>query len=75
MLGRLYQVELYLLIRILNLIYYSLEFVICLILAHFSSFFEDAHQFWASIAEGVGGHGAGAGVATASEKLSREAPQ
>ena len=29
--------------------------VTCLILDYFRSFFEGAHQFWASIAEGVGG--------------------
>ena len=79
MLGRLCLVELYSLINILNLIWYSLEFVTCLILGHFRSFFEGVHQFWASVAKGVGGWEVGVGVrwevATGSEKLSREAPQ
>ena len=53
------------LIDILNLIYYSLEFVTCLILGHFRSFFEGAHQFWASVlrgwVEGRQGRGGGEG--------------
>ena len=40
---------------------YSLEFVTWSILGHFRSFFEGLHQFWASVAEGVGGREAGAG--------------
>ena len=50
------------LIDILNLIYYSLEFVTCLILGRF---FEGAHQFWASVlrrwAGGRQGRGGGEG--------------
>ena len=50
-----------------------------MILGHFRSFFEGAHQFWDSILRGwVGGRqgwGVGREVAIASEKLSREAPQ
>ena len=53
---------------------YSLEFVTCLILGHFRSFFEGVHQLWASIAEGVGGWKVWMGrkVSTASEKPSKE---
>ena len=36
------------------IIVYSLKFVTCLISGHFRSFFEGAHQFWASAAKGVG---------------------
>ena len=69
------------LIDILNLIFYSLEFVTCLILGHFRSFFEGAHQFWASVLRGwVGGWEAGVGGWGGSwqqllKKLSREAPR
>ena len=45
----------------------------------FQVIFEGARQFWASVAKGVGGRevrvGMGWEVATACEKLSREAPQ
>ena len=54
-------------------------FVTCLIFGCFRSFFEGAHQFWASVwrewAGGRQGWRVGREVATASEKLSREAPQ
>ena len=42
-------------IDILNLIQYSLGFVTCLILGHFSSFLEGARQFWASVLRGWAG--------------------
>ena len=50
------------LIDVLNLIYYSLEFVTCLILGHFRLFFEGAHQFWASVLRGWAGGRQGRGV-------------
>ena len=57
------------LIDMLNLIYYSLEFVTCLISGRF---FEGAHQFWASVlrgwAGGRKGRGVGREVATAVKK-------
>ena len=54
-----------------TIVYWLSDSVTYLILGHFSSFFEGAYQFWASVAEGVGGWGVGWEVAKACVKVSR----
>ena len=67
------------LIDVLNLIYYSLEFVTCLILGHFRSFFWRCALILGQRIEGVDGWEGGAGGwggrwQQLLKKLSREAP-
>ena len=61
---------------LLALLQCSLEFVTCLILGHFRSFFEGAHQFWTSVAKGMGGREAeGGGWGGRWQKLVKKCPE
>ena len=57
-------------VSLLAFLWCGLIFATYLISVHFRLFFEGAHQFWASVAKGVGGRGRGVGweVAKACKK-------